>query len=175
MIIIIEGTDRSGKSHVAAELSKITGIPRLQWDGVRNLGIKDLHNSVLAITSKLSADIILSFLKIHKEDLILERGPFCDIVYSKVFNRPCLLKQRSLEARYKDFVKLYVLLVCSEKELRRRFKRAPDKYVTADQAIEIQKEYLKFFEKSKLRKVKIFCDGMTPTQIAEKIKTELEQ
>ncbi len=172
-VVIVEGTDRTGKSTILNELVKL-GYPRLHWDGVRNSGVKDLHDPALAKLSKLSFEIQIAFFRLMKtmgvdSPFVMDRGPYSELAYSKRFGRKCMLKRLKVESALLANDVVLVLLLCGEDELKRRFERSPDMYVSYDDAVAIQNIYWKLFKKSILRKTYVFVDGKTPKFIAAEI------
>jgi hypothetical protein len=152
------------------EFSKLTGIPRLHWDGVRDTGFKDLHDKRLALTSKLSVNMQIAFAKTCKHEFVMDRGYMSELVYSAHFGRPCFINQFSVERRLMKVATKFVFLHVEEKELRKRFERTPDMFVTVEDALTLQKLYEKFFAKSILpKKICIECAGKSPQKIAKEI------
>lgn len=179
-MIIVDGTDRTGKSTILYEFSKLTRIPRLHWDGVRNSGIKDLHDPVLAVTSKLSVEMTVAFLELMHEkgfsnaaNFISDRGYMSELAYSEFFHRKCLINQRRVEEKLRNLNCVFVFLHCDEDELRERFIKTGDMYVTVDEALHIQDIYERLFQMSTMLKMQIEVAEKTPLIIAKEIAHNL--
>lgn len=174
-IIIIDGADRTGKSHIVSELEKLTKIPRRRWDGIRNFNIKSLDDPIIPILDKFSIESFLSFLPLC-QNFIEERGYMSIYVYGKYFKRKQFINSfEKLEKKLMKYPIIYVMLYCSEEELKKRFERAPDRYINLNQAIKIQQIYFDFFNKSKIKKIKIDTTSLSPRDVAKKIFEFLKQ
>jgi hypothetical protein len=172
-MIIVDGSDRTGKSSILYEFTKLTGIPHLHWDGIRNSGIKDLQDPVIAKLSKLTVELVLAFLEIHHDQFISDRGYMSELAYSRFFHRPCLIKQKKIEEQLRKHGVVYIFLHCEQDELRRRFAKVGDMYVSVEQALSIQDIYQTLYYKSIMLKMKIEVAGKTPKEIAKEISNKL--
>lgn len=79
-IIIFVGHDRSGKSTIAQELSKRTGIPYFKVQ-------RDKHKWDPAANLQYLTGGITQFIEQTKASVILDRWHPCDYTYSNLFNR----------------------------------------------------------------------------------------
>ena len=83
MLVIIEGSDLSGKSTIAKQLSDLFGWKRLWWP-VKNISnenkIKRKHNAA-------SGETWLRALEFFDTDIILDRGFISNLVYDDIIKR----------------------------------------------------------------------------------------
>jgi len=96
---------------------------------------------------------------------ILDRWFMSEIVYSKIFKRPCYVRQTAIEHELIKYNTLFVLLYINKDELNRRLTNNKDRYVhSLDTALKIQDEFLKRYKKSILNKI---CIDVSYSSIGE--------
>jgi len=84
-IITFIGSDMTGKTHIAAELSKRLSIPTFKASNEHENFLKSSDKFVMA--TRYSDTRMLDFLKQTGHSVIFDRGYPCEIVYSQYFNR----------------------------------------------------------------------------------------
>lgn len=84
-IIIFEGPDSCGKSHMAQALSKATGIPYFKNHDEHRYFLKDPQYFIHAI--RYVDTYFTSYLEASNASIILDRSWPSEWVYSKVMNR----------------------------------------------------------------------------------------
>ena len=85
MMIAFIGPDMTGKSNIAAELSRQTGIPVFKNSGEWNteLDSPDYFLNLL----RYGGPFLMDFMKQTDASVILDRFYPCELVYASVFNR----------------------------------------------------------------------------------------
>ena len=85
MLIAFEGPDRCGKSEIAAELSRQTGVPVFKNSGEWFTDLRDpsYFKNLLVYGATFLAD----FMQQTKVSVIMDRNYASEWVYSKYFNR----------------------------------------------------------------------------------------
>lgn len=84
-VIIFTGVDMCGKTNIATELSRLTGVPYFKPSEER---LTFLNNQDKFIMDTRYADTRMTdFLKQTGHSVIFDRGYPCEWVYSKFFNR----------------------------------------------------------------------------------------
>lgn len=132
MIYIIEGPDLSGKSTMVKKLNKDNKYEVIHFDKPNNSF--DFQNHYLEV--------------LNKENVILDRYFFSEIVYSKVFNRKCRVsKQTILEIRkkLKNTPHCLIYLNPGVNELKKRYKLRGDELISENQIEKIVEEYDNLF------------------------------
>lgn len=84
-IIFMIGSDRCGKTHIAAELSKRLEIPVFKASNEHENFLKSSDKFVMS--TRYSDTRMLDFLKQTGHSVIFDRGYPCEIVYSQYFDR----------------------------------------------------------------------------------------
>lgn len=85
MKIAFVGPDRTGKSNIAAALSKKLGVPVFKNSGewATDLSSEDYFLGLL----KFGGPFLMDFIRQTDVDVIMDRFYPCELVYSKAFNR----------------------------------------------------------------------------------------
>ena len=85
MMIAFIGPDMTGKSNIAAELSRQTGIPVFKNSGEWNteLDSPDYFLNLL----RFGGPFLMDFMKQTDANVILDRFYPCELVYSEAFGR----------------------------------------------------------------------------------------
>ena len=142
-IIILEGHDQGGKSHIAAALSKELGIPvfkvqrdKYNWDKNANLAY--------------GTEQITQFIEQSKCSVILDRFMPSDFMYSRLFDRDVDYdKIWELDLR---FSQMNTLLVICYKNEENQIDDIEDKdFVNKSQYNEMTKIYRQYAAESNLK------------------------
>lgn len=98
-IIIFEGPDSCGKTHMAKSLSKVTGIPYFKNNDEHRYFIKDPQYFIHAI--RYVDTYFTSYLETTGASIILDRSWPSEWIYSKVMNRQTdLAVLKDLDSRH---------------------------------------------------------------------------
>ena len=144
-IIILEGHDRSGKSHIAEALSLRTNIPLYKahrnkhwWDPIVNI-----HYFTEAVTQ---------FLEQTKTSVILDRWMGSDYMYSKLFDRD--ISFRKIFELDERFAKMNALLVICFKDESCYIEDKEDfEYVNTTMYSKMTALYREYCEQSKIKNI----------------------
>lgn len=155
MIIIFEGPDNSGKTHIALELSKRTLIPYFKHKKVEDT----------AQFTK-NVDLFLSeFAQIVPFSVIFDRHIATEYVYGQVFNR--LVPFDEIYQIDENYSKLdtYIILC-----VKRVYKNYHDEHTPKSKLKEIIRQYNSFL---KWTKCKVLVLDTTDENLEKQIKTIL--
>jgi thymidylate kinase len=159
-IIMIEGTDGSGKTTVCNLLSEKLNIPILKMPRMKKYFDKN-------ITEEMSELFNRTIVQFNNFSFILDRGYVSSLVYSKIYNR-------EFDLNYIDVIEeqlkpqIFVLTVGEEEMFRRREK---DEIINDLMRVKIREEYVKISEE---RNYKIIdTTNITPDQVCNKILENL--
>lgn len=143
MVIIFEGHDKSGKSTIAAALSRQLGVPMFKvkrdkywWDPMVNL---------LYLTEGIT-----QFMEQTLHPVILDRWHPSDYVYSKLFNRD--ISQRKINELDDRMAKLDTLIVFCFKDKASYIEDLEDKdFVNIDLYDRMTEYYMEYSRQTKCR------------------------
>lgn len=132
MIIIIEGPDLAGKSTLAKEINIKGDFEVVHFDSPSENF--DFHESYLKV--------------LDKENVILDRYFFSEIVYSKVFGRQCRLSSetiKEIKEKLKNKPHQLIFVNPGVDTLKRRYKMRGDDIISESQIEKIVQEYENLF------------------------------
>lgn len=134
MKIIVDGPNNVGKS------SLIEGIN------------KYLSYDIIHCSDHLEASYDYFNIILNKSNIILDRGPISELVYSEIYNRPSNLKSYEVNKLIDTLTKddLYVVLLANKKVLHRNYKLKGEADFSENNDKFIDKE-LKLFTKYSLQ------------------------
>ena len=132
MIIIVEGPDLAGKTTL-----------------INQLNIKGEYDVVHFDAPDDDFDYKADYLNVlDKENVILDRYFFSEIVYSKVFERQCRLSAETMEKikeKLKNKPHTLIYINPGIETLKRRYRERGDELITESQIEKIVKEYENLF------------------------------
>ena len=162
MFIIFEGHDLVGKTTLAEEFSRQTGI-----EIFRRFVVKKLDNWMKYID--VIAEVEYNALKHFKNDLILDRSFVSSIVYEKVYQRNYDMSY----VNFSDFPKhLIVYMYLSKEKLEERLEERAEDFIIKKRIFELKDAYDEFFSSNhNLNVVRI--DGSL--ELDEKMKLILDR
>jgi len=147
-IIILEGTERTGKTNIATALSKRTDIPIFKAQVQKKFFMGDRSQFLPFL--KFGETTLADFLEQTGTSVILDRNWPSEIVYSEYFNRPTdadVTKQ--LDAAYASMGALIV--VCTRLQGYAGRVDEDDKTIREEQITAIDKLYKKRVSQVKTR------------------------
>jgi len=132
LIIIIEGPDLAGKSTLVKQLNINNDFEVVHFDKpVPNF---DFHESYLNV--------------LDKENVILDRYFFSEIVYSKIFGRQCKVSKETVQQikeKLKNKPHQLIFVNPGIDTLKRRYRERGDEIISESQIEKIVQEYENLF------------------------------
>jgi thymidylate kinase len=147
-IVILEGTERTGKTNIAAALSKRTGIPIFKAQVQKKFFMGDRSQFLPFL--KFGETTLADFLEQTGTSVILDRNWPSEIVYSEYFSRPTdAVVTKQLDDAYARMGALIV--VCTRLEGYAGRVDEDDKTIREEQITAIDKLYKKRVSQVKTR------------------------
>lgn len=141
-VIIFEGLDKSGKSTIAQELSKILNIPYFKFN-VWSYFKKDQFKNA----TYFDQPYLLEFLKQTGTSVIVDRAYPSEVVYAPVFKREH--DKEFLNKLDEEHAKLgTIIVICIKKDVSEQ-----DEVIPKEKYDEIIKGYLEFSINSKCKTI----------------------
>lgn len=139
IILILEGADLVGKTSVAKEMSRITGIPQTSiW-----IDLRTPKPAVVSVSKTLR--LVAQSTKLN---IIFDRSFMSEYVYGAILGRdisyiPELIKE------WGDLKDCYLIVISATDEvLSQRYLKRGDDYVNIDKIIKINEQYKKLKEQT---------------------------
>jgi thymidylate kinase len=118
MLIILDGCDNTGKSHIAKALSIKLKYPLLKYSIVdrANLNTKELSHVALE-SSEYSLRILTC---LGNPNIIIDRHYPSEYVYSSVFRHPNFAKLTRIDNCLVDLLPEHLIVVCHKRKLKEK-------------------------------------------------------
>jgi len=164
-IVIFEGPDRCGKSQIAKELSRRTGISYFKASSEHSTYLGDKKD--LFLKQLLHADPrMIDLLRQTKLSLIMDRAYPSEYVYSKVMNRPT--DHDMLNIVDQEYASLGAVIVICYRETYKGIVDDIDPKINESVLDRLQAEYIEFAKTTK-------CDVMFLNVSDENLDREVNQ
>lgn len=154
MNIILEGCDGVGKSTLAEALAHRIGADVVHLTRYSPCDVKSCMSRIVS-----------------NVPYVMDRSYISELVYSKVFNRACVLSEADVEdLRYNSALHnvLEIILVCDKDELHRRLvERNNEGPEIMDNVLRIQDAYVRYASENGVLIVSV--DNMTTEELTDKI------
>lgn len=91
MFIILAGKDRTGKTTVAEEYKK-QGYRVIHLNAPNKIYYKEGYSGPSYLD-----ELMELYMSCNGQNVVFDRSPYCELVWSEVYKRPCLLNDEDLE------------------------------------------------------------------------------
>lgn len=168
MIIVVEGSDASGKTTLVNKLSE-------------QLNIEVVHGSSFEQAQCPQEQLYAKFLSmiINNKNIILDRYIYSNLVYASLFKDFAIIskeQQNKLEQMLRDLHNAKVYYLYADKEIiKQRLKERGDEYVNEDKVESILNKYNEVIENSTLDIKRIDTGKYNSDEIAEQIIDDLRE
>lgn len=162
-VILVEGSDCSGKTSLIELLSK-------------ELGFKVVRGSSFELSQCTNEELYEKFKEMTKEEnVIFDRFIYSNEVYAQLFDDFAILTN---EQRFEieDSINSRAMLVYLEADmntLTTRMDKRGDDYVTVDRLQGIKDKYEESLSKSTLDYIRIDTSNITPEQVLDMVMREV--
>lgn len=149
MIIILEGHDLAGKSHIASLIKRFfihePVILKKPLNIIKRVAPELLESSQIELFSEFFFTSLEPFLEDQAPPVIVDRSLLSSLVFSKIYNRDYNLDYIKKYLNLKNI--LIVLLTVSNSEcLHKRFNKRGDQFFSLQDIINIRDTYLEVYQ-----------------------------
>jgi hypothetical protein len=153
-VVIFGGPDRCGKTTIANELSRQTGIPYFKPSNQGHFARND--PGVFQLQTQWGEPKLFDFIKQTKHSVIMDRGFPCDYAYSKVLKRNTAWSMiDTLDQAYGEIGALFVVTV--RRDYSGRFDDQWDR-IKEDTLRELDSEYRLYAGRTHMRSIVLETD-----------------
>ena len=157
MIVAFIGPDMTGKSNIAAALSKDIGIPVFKNGGEwkTELDSEDYFVNLL----KFGGPFLMDFMKQTKPNVILDRFYPCELVYSRAFGRDTDMK--AISWMDNEFSKIHgKFIICLKKSYDGLVDDVYPDQLPTEKLIELDDLYKDVYSTTKCDSLVLYTDDM---------------